>query len=193
MTSPRPPLRALGSIEPGAASDFDAAFREHYAFVHRSLHALGVDSAAVEDVAQEVFLVVHRRLADYDGRVPIRGWIFGITRRVAHDARRSSRRRSARLALVEDSRNVPTPEHQLSQRHAAAFIADFLATQSEIRRAVFILCELEEMTAPEVAANLGLKLNTVYSHLRKVRHSLELAAAKIRVDRREGGPGHGTQ
>jgi len=191
MASPRPPLRALGPAEPGAPSGFDAAFRDHYAFVHRSLCALGVDSAAVDDVAQEVFLVVHRRLADYDGRVPIRGWIFGITRRVARDARRSSQRLTARLALVEDSRSVPTPEHQLSQRHAATFIAGFLATLSEIRRAVFILCELEEMTAPEVAANLGLKLNTVYSHLRKVRLSLEQAAAKLRV--REGGPGHGTQ
>ena len=48
MASPRPPLRALDPAPPGAPSDFDAAFREHYAFVHRSLHALGVDSAAVD-------------------------------------------------------------------------------------------------------------------------------------------------
>jgi RNA polymerase sigma-70 factor (ECF subfamily) len=197
MASPRPPLRVLGPDAPGSdapGSAFDAAFREHHDFVHRTLGALGVDPDALEDAAQDVFVVVHRRLPDYDGRVPIRGWIFGITRRVAHDARRSSRRRRARLALVEDSRSVPTPEHQLSQRHAVAFIAGFLDTLSEIRRAVFILCDLEEMTAPEVAANLGIKLNTVYSHLRKVRRALELAAAKLRTDSdRKGGPGHGTQ
>lgn len=191
MASPRPPLRVVDPAGP-PDSAFDLAFREHYAFVHRTLCALGVDPGAIDDAAQEVFMVVHRRLADYDGRVPIRGWIFGITRRVAHDVRRSSQRRRARIALVEEPRSVPTPEHQLSQRHAVAFIAGFLATLNEVRRAVFILCELEEMTAPEVAANLGLKLNTVYSHLRKARCSLELAAARLRDDR-EGGASHGTQ
>ncbi|MBL8971250.1 MAG: sigma-70 family RNA polymerase sigma factor, partial [Myxococcales bacterium] len=127
MASPRPPLRVVDPAGP-PDSAFDLAFREHYAFVHRTLCALGVDPGAVDDAAQEVFMVVHRRLADYDGRVPIRGWIFGITRRVAHDVRRSSQRRRARIALVEEPRSVPTPEHQLSQRHAVAFIAGFLAT-----------------------------------------------------------------
>lgn len=168
-------LRALDDPAPAGAPVFDAVFREHYPFVHRTLRALGVDPSAVDDAAQEVFVVVHRRIGDYDGRAPIRAWIFGIARRVAHDFRRTHRRHQARLSLVEDTRSVPTPEHQLTQRRAVTRLERYLDTLNEVRRAVFVLCEIEELTAPEVAAALDLKLNTVYSHLRKARVGLERA------------------
>ncbi|MBA3544964.1 MAG: RNA polymerase sigma factor [Nannocystis sp.] len=160
---------------------FDVLFREHYAFIHRTLRALGVDPTAVDDAAQEVFLVVHRRLGDYDGRASARAWIFGIARRVAHDFRRKDRRLQARLTLVEDTRSVATPEHQLAQQQVVTRLNRHLDTLNEIRRAVFVLCEIEEMTAPEVAAALDIKLNTVYSHLRKARLTLERAMAGERT------------
>lgn len=156
---------------------FDAIFRAHYPFIHRTLRALGVDASVVDDAAQEVFLVVHRRLGEYDGRAAIRAWIFGIARRVAHDFRRGARRRAARLVMIDDHRQVPTPEQQLTQRDAITVIRDFLDTLPELRRAVFVLMELEEMTAPEVASTLDIKLNTVYSHLRKARLGLERVTA----------------
>ncbi len=162
-------------MKPGAAPPFATLFREHYAFVHRSLRGLGVAAEAVEDAAQEVFLVIHRRLADYDGRASIRAWAFGIARRVAHDFRRSHQRQQHRLSLVTDHRQVPTPELQVSQQRALATVDAYLDTLDEVRRAVFVLCEVEGMTAPEVAAALEIKLNTVYSHLRKARLSLERA------------------
>jgi RNA polymerase sigma-70 factor (ECF subfamily) len=173
-------LRLVGPAEAPSSPGFNALFSEHYAFVHRTLRALGVEPMAVDDAAQEVFLVVHRRLGDYDGRAPVRAWIFGITRRVAHDFRRTVRRQQARLSLIEDRRSVPTPEHHLTQQQAVAQLERYLDSLGEIRRAVFVLCDIEEMTAPEVATALGIKLNTVYSHLRKARLAVERAMTSER-------------
>lgn len=188
MQRERQPFRLLAGSEapsgPGLPA-FDVLFREHYAFIHRTLRALGVDPTAVDDAAQEVFLVVHRRLGDYDGRAAARAWIFGIARRVAHDARRKHGRQQARLSLVEDTRSVPTPEHQLAQQQAVTRLERYLDTLDEVRRAVFVLCEIEEMTAPEVAAALDIKLNTVYSHLRKARLGLERVMAGEHTARAE--------
>lgn len=188
MQRPRQHLRL---VEPADATApppvFEALFRDHYAFVHRTLRALGVEPTAVDDAAQEVFLVVHRRIADYDGRAPARAWIFGIARRVARDFRRKVRRQQARMSLIEDPRSVPTPEHHVTQQQAVARLERFLDTLDEVRRAVFVLCEIEEMTAPEVATALGIKLNTVYSHLRKARLGLERATAGERTKEGRGG------
>lgn len=194
MQREQQPLRLVpvsGAPQSSDVPAFDVLFRDHYAFIHRTLRALGVDPAAVDDAAQEVFLVVHRRLDRYDGRAPPRAWIFGIARRVAHDFRRKGRRLQARLSLVEESRSVPTPEHQLTQRQAVARLERYLDTLGEVRRAVFVLCEIEEMTAPEVATALELKLNTVYSHLRKARLALERAMAGERSPEKLGS--HATE
>ena len=56
---------------------------------------LGVPDASAEDVAQDVFLVVHRRQADYEPRTPIKYWVFGIVSRVVADHRRTYWRKEA--------------------------------------------------------------------------------------------------
>jgi RNA polymerase sigma-70 factor (ECF subfamily) len=76
-----------------SAADFDEIYRRHFPYVWRTLRRLGVAPADVEDVAHEVFVVVHRRLADFDGQRPIKPWLFGIAFRLASEDRRRARRR----------------------------------------------------------------------------------------------------
>ena len=79
-------------------------FEAHYAFVWRTMRHFGLDEASADDAAQDTFVVVHRRLADYDGRTHIRGWLYGIARRVVHHGARcgsgSSSPRAVRSAPV---------------------------------------------------------------------------------------------
>ena len=68
-----------------AAPELEDVYRRHFAFVWRSLLRLGIPRSAVEDVAQDVFLVVRRRLGDYDASYSMPAWLFGILRRVASE------------------------------------------------------------------------------------------------------------
>lgn len=159
--------------------EFRDVYEQHFAFVWRSLRRLGVAPAQLDDAAQDVFLVVHRRLADFEGRSAVRTWVFGITLRVAKDYRRSSMRR--RTEPLDDDRAADSseaPEALTEAARAAALVHRLLEHLDDDRRAVFVLAELEQMTAPEISALLHVNLNTVYSRLRAARRDFEQALAR---------------
>lgn len=159
--------------------DFRALYAEHFAFVWRCLRSLGVATAALDDTAQEVFLTVHRRLADFRGESIPRTWIYGILRNVAANQRRSSRRRGSETALAFDlTSSAPGPLDNLQDRQAAEFTERFLSRLDEKKREVFVLSVLEEMPIPEVAAALGIPLNTAYTRLRASRLEFQRALAR---------------
>ncbi len=155
---------------PTPVFDLAATFRDHHDFVWRSLAHLGVRTDAIDDAVQDVFLIVHRRRHAYDGRAPVRHWLYGITRNVA----RKHRERTAR-ALARASDYAPDDERSdaFTQRDAIATVERFLAALDQDQRSVFVLAEIEGHTAPEIAEMLGTNLNTVYSRLRLARARFE--------------------
>jgi RNA polymerase sigma-70 factor (ECF subfamily) len=165
--------------DPPGSNDaaFTAIYREHHTFVWRSLHRLGVAEADIDDLAQEVFVVAHRRLAEFEGRSKMSTWLFGIAYRVVSDHRRrraSSDRREAEVAPLPPP---TTPDRKLSRREAAAVLDALLGRLDDDKRDVFVMAEIVEMTMPEIAEVLGLRLNTAYSRLRVARERFEAALA----------------
>lgn len=172
--------------EPTARAPLDAAevYREHFALVWRSLAQLGVPEAHLEDAAQSVFLVVTRRLHEFEGRASLRTWLYRIALRVASDTRRSLRRRGAEpLADLEPPDPAPNPEAQCEARQARALVLRLLDALSEERRAVFVLTELEQLSMPEVAEVLGLNVHTAASRLRAARADFDAALRRHRSAR----------
>lgn len=162
MTSGKTSAERLADLEP--------IYREHHAFVRRTLHHFGLRSPAIDDATQEVFLVVFRRLYDYDGRTSVRNWLYGIARRVASDGRKRREREVRRLHLVPDPERHATGDARAFERISAVTLVErFLDALDEDRRQIFIMAEVEGMTAPEIAELLGLNLNTVYARLRSAR------------------------
>ncbi len=153
--------------------DLAALYEEHFAYVWRSLLRLGFAPAAAEDVAQDVFLVVRRRLPDYNPSFPMRAWLFGILRRVARDHRRRVQRAERRLELLPTPENKPGPDERVSAREAADLVNVFLEQLEEDDRTLFMLCELEDLSGTEASAALGLNRNTLYSRRRKLRARFE--------------------
>jgi RNA polymerase sigma-70 factor, ECF subfamily len=151
---------------------FDEVYAAHFAFVWRVLRTFGVAEAALEDAAQDVFIVVHRRLPEWEGRAQITTWLFAIARRVAQ----AQRRKEGRTDPLEDE---PVGQADtfaaLSRAQAAATVMAILDTMDEDKRIVFALVELEQLSVPEVARMLELNLNTAYSRLRLARHAFEIA------------------
>jgi RNA polymerase sigma-70 factor (ECF subfamily) len=160
-------------------------YREHCDFVWRVAGRLGVGNEARDDVVHNVFLVVHRRLRDFDAARAIRPWLVGITRRVVADLRRGRTRARARLRLVADPVPLPSPEEHAARSQAAAMVRDFLDRIDPDQALVFMLADVEGMTAPAIAEALGAKLPTVYSRLRLAREKFERAIVRHRAaDRR---------
>ena len=165
----------------GKNDDLDRAYKEHFAFVWRSLARLGVPPASLDDATQDVFIVALRRAAEFSGRSSYRTWLFGIAANVAREQRRSARlgQRHEPLAEAIITASVErSPLEQASDAQALRFVARFLDTLDDAQREVFILSELEQMPSPEIAQAVGAKLNTVYSRLRLAREAFARMVAQ---------------
>ena len=177
--------RDASAAEATAELRFDDLYETHVDLVWRSLRRLGVPDASLEDAVQDVFIVVHRRLAEFEGRSSLRTWIFGILFRVASDHRRLVRRKGEHEPLdaaIADAR--PLPDTALEMRESLRALDAALQRIDPLRRAVLIMADIEGMTAPEIAEALDIKLNTVYSRLRVGRQELELALGPVREEER---------
>ena len=163
--------------EARAPLDVAVVFEQHLDFVWRTARRLGVQPSYLDDVVQEVFVVVHRRAAVFEGRSALRTWLFGITRRVVRDHFRSQRRKPVDLVadpVVTDPYALDA-EALLSARQAQALLQALLATLDEDKREVFVLAELEQLSMPEIAAALELNINTAYARLRAARAAFDQA------------------
>jgi RNA polymerase sigma-70 factor, ECF subfamily len=165
--------------------DFEVIYRDHLRVVWRALTRLGVPPASLEDAAQDVFLVVHRRHADFEGRSTLGTWIYGIALRVARDYRRREERKRRLVEIPED---LPTaladPLEVSSTRQARQTLYALLDELDDEKREVLVMAQLEQMSVPEVATVLGMNVNGVYARLRAARIQFEKALSRHRV--REG-------
>ena len=176
------PLSAAMGSGPSVRAAPDSATFEHvygteFPFVWRCLRSLGVPGDALDDAAQDVFVVVHRQLASFRGESSLRSWLFSITRNVASNHRRGAARKQA--PLVPLSEEPPDrgrgPLETAQDAQAAAFVQRFMSDLDESKRSMFLLGVLEELTMPEIAAALAIPLNTAYTRLRRVRAEFERA------------------
>lgn len=157
--------------------------REHAPCVGRSLRYLGVPEADVEDAAQEVFLVIHRRLADFEGRSSMRTWIYGICLRVAQGRRRkASLRREIPCAEPPDAPQAAEQEGELERQRARQRLQLVLDSLDEAKRAVFVLYEIEQMTMKQVAEAVGCPLQTAYSRHQAARAQVLAAFERLRAE-----------
>jgi len=173
------------SAEPEALV-FERVYDEHFAFVWRAARRLGVSEGALDDVVQESFLVVHRRLDGFEARSSLRTWLYGIVVRVVRDHRRSLRRKSPHLAAEPtdpDTLEIAAdggPHEARVRGEAVELLHTLLDTLDDDRREVLVLAELEELPAPDIAEATGTNLNTVYTRLRAARADFRAALARHR-------------
>ncbi len=159
MSEPAPTLRRV--------------FDEYAPFVWRTLRHLGVAEADVEDVCQDVFVVVHRKLEGFEGRSTLRTWLYGICLRTASDYRRRAHiRREQPVSDVPQTSIAPVQEEDVARAEARAQLARLLDLLDEEKRQVFVLYELEELEMKQVAEAVGCPLQTAYSRLRAARKIL---------------------
>jgi RNA polymerase sigma-70 factor (ECF subfamily) len=167
------------------AAGFDALYESHVEYVWSTLRRFGVAEADLEDLAHDVFVVVHRRFSELDRSRSPKPWLFGIALRVAAKYRRTARRRcevgDERLETATDG--APGPDAHVAANDARAIVHEALHRLNEDQRAVFVLHELEGVPCPEIAEQLGVSVNTIYSRLRLAREQFAAAVSRTRRPR----------
>jgi len=177
-TAPCPPPRLT----------FAELYESCFAFVWRTVRRLGTPEASRDDVVQEIFMVAYRRQEEFEGRSSPKTWLYGIAFNVVRAHRRALAAKQPHL-LLEEGRVDPGllvdpadgPHEHAAKNEAARFLDRFLDSLDEDRRDVFVLAELEQLSAPEIAAVLGAPLNTVYSRLRLARGEFSKAIVRRRA------------
>ncbi len=166
--------------ESGDPLTFGQAYEAHFDFVWRSARRLGVPDSSIDDVVQDVFVTVYRRLGEFEGRSLLRTWIFGILRHTVRDLRRTQRRKPTEAFVQEPEARDAGPHEIAAQREGTRLLHDVLQSLDEDQREVFVLAELEQMSAPEIGLALEMNVNTVYSRLRVARQGFEAALKRLR-------------
>ncbi|WP_437318720.1 RNA polymerase sigma factor [Sorangium sp. So ce385] len=199
--STAPPADAVSAVPDdavqGAPLDFVKVYRKLFPLVGRTVRRLGVDASAHEDVCQEVFVVVHRRLPEFRGRSSLKTWVFGIVVNVVQAHRRSLRRQSPAhrgTGEIVDPEELAapsclSPDEAMTRAETARVLHDLLASLDEEKRVVLLLAELEEMPAAEIAQGLGVNINTVYARLRAARQAFSDAVHRHHARSRGGAHG----
>jgi len=161
---------------------FRTMFDAHYPFIWRQLRRLGLPEAAVDDAAQDLFIVAARRLSDIQVGSE-RAFLFGIARRVAADARRSHAARRANVSDELDDRPdpAPNPEQALRARQAQALLHEVLEQMADDTREAFVLFELEQLSKSEVAQVLDIPEGTAASRLRRAREEFLAIAQRMKA------------
>jgi RNA polymerase sigma-70 factor (ECF subfamily) len=161
---------------------FKEAYRRHAPLVWRVLRRLGVPPADMEDVVQEVFTVVYRKLPGFAGRSTLRTWICGIAVRRALDYRRRGHVRREVPTEVPAEQAADAPQlAAVERREARACLDQLISSLDEEKRAVFVLYEIEELTMAEVADAVGCPLQTAYTRLHTARRQVDAAVARLRL------------
>ncbi|MBL8678735.1 MAG: sigma-70 family RNA polymerase sigma factor [Myxococcales bacterium] len=165
---------------------FDAVYEREFDYVWTTLRRMGVAESSLADAAHDVFVVVFRRLGDFDPTRPLRPWLFGIAYRVAADRRALAyNRRESPAELPDIESDGPSAEQALDRSQRRAMVHEALAKVDENQRVVLVAHDLEERPMAEIAAELEIPVKTAYSRLRLAREALTKALERALLRRGE--------
>ena len=168
--------------------DFPTLYRSEFEYVWKTLRRLGVPSRDIEDLAHDIFVVVHRQLHQFDPTRPLRPWLFGIAVRVVTDHRRTFRNSRELLAPTSAGADpvdgAPSQDQKVAEAEARSLLMRALDVLDVDRRAVLVMHDLDEVPMPEIAAALDIPVNTAYSRLRLARADVTAAIRRHRERQR---------
>lgn len=171
-------VELLTTTAPAGQASFEQVYEASFDFVYRNARRLGVPESAADDVVQEVFLVLHRRLPEYDGRATLRSWVYGILANTVRQYRRTFRRKQKPLQAIERDEDLGPassragPEQRAQRREDMLLLLTLLDQLPDEQRELIVLADLEQLSVPEICACIGGNSNTVYSRLRVAREAL---------------------
>ncbi len=171
------------------SGDFNAVYNAWFGDVARWIRALGAPASDHDDLVQEVFVVVHRRLRDFDGR-NLAGWLYRIAAHQVRDFRRLRWIKNVFKRSIPLSHRLaspgPTPVMALETRERRSMLEGLLGELSEPLRTTFVLFEIDGYTGEEIAAAHRVSINTVRARIHRARKKLLANIGASGINLREG-------
>jgi RNA polymerase sigma-70 factor (ECF subfamily) len=166
---------------PGPSLSFRAIYERWFPEVSRWIRAMGGPEAEREDLVQDVFLIVHRRLPDFDGQ-NVAGWLYQIARHRVRDFRRLLWVRHLLFGGVplpdSLSKGGASPADSLETSEKRALLEHLLGKLNESERAAVVLFEVDGYSGEQIAEIQGVPVNTVWARIHKARKKLKASLAK---------------
>jgi RNA polymerase sigma-70 factor (ECF subfamily) len=154
------------------------AFDRELDYIFVTLRRLGAAPSEIEDLAQEVFMVLHQKWTTVDLERPLRPYLFGVAFRIVCAHRRRSSREIPYPALdAEDG--APSPEGSLQSRESIKLLLTALESVPIVRRAVVVMHDLDGVPIVNVARTLSISRFGAYARLRKGRRELTAAVRRL--------------
>ena len=164
-------------------------YERHADFAWRTLRRLGVRESEAGDALQDVFVIVHAKLSQFEGRSSVSTWLFTICRSVATRRRRQYRRERDNVSDISDDTIVDLRAdvgRAAEHNQIMALLEAILQSLDANQRTVFILFELEKMSGEDISQALNIPLGTVYSRLQLARNGFRQALARHEAKARFG-------
>jgi RNA polymerase sigma-70 factor (ECF subfamily) len=180
---------ALVDTGPAEPPTFEEVYAQWFHEVSRWARAFGGLDADLDDLTQEVFLVVRRKLSRFDGK-NLSGWLYRIAQRTVRDYRRRAwfrgllRAKSQKDPERESASTARDPAELFERREAERFLSQILDQMNEARRTAFILFEIEGYSGDEIAALEGVPVNTVWTRLHHARKEFATLVGRAREEGR---------
>lgn len=162
-----------------SGDDFEAVFARHAPFALRVLRRFGVAESDLPDACQDAFLVVHRKLPDFEGRSALSTWLYRICARVASDYRKRAHRRYETEPLCGEPAASADAGRTAELAEMVALLERVLDGLEDDKRQVFVLYELEELPMVEIARIVGCPVKTGFSRLYAARARINAALARM--------------
>lgn len=168
------PLARSTAVAERAA--FERFFEANVDTAWRMLACFGVPASDIEDVCQEVFIVVHRKLASFEGRSAESTWLHAICWRVWSDYRsRAHRRRELAVEVPESVAQNSPPDEAVHSARELRELTRLVEGLDDDKRAVFVLYELEGVQMKDIATIVGCPVQTGFTRLRAARKAIRAA------------------
>lgn len=170
-------------------TSFEEIVREHQGMVFRMLVRLTGSREHVDDLAQDVFLRLHRALPSFRGDALLTTYLHRIVVNVAQDEWKRQKREDRRSTSLSDDVSTweerlahpePNAEQQLATRELQARLEEELTQLSAVERSVLVLYHQEERSYQQIAESLRLPIGTVRTHLHRGRSKLRNALDNVR-------------
>lgn len=173
------------AVSTGVELELSSVFRQYGDPVRRYVSSLVRDSAEAEEITQETFLRVHRKLHSLKDPARLSPWLYRIATNLSYDALRRAGRRPALDSLsevqplaAEPAERGPRLDQLIEQRRMSWCIQEYIENLPDAYRAVILLHDLEGLTNPEIADLLGISLATAKIPLHRARKRLREALSE---------------
>jgi len=171
--------RTVGARVERTGCDFDELVRRHQSMVFSLAYHFLHDRETAEEVAQEVFLALHRHLAEIESPAHAEHWLRKVaSQRSMDEFRRRKRRPQVALEVVTEPAAVMSSGDPI----LGEVLRRLVATLPEAPRMVMVMRYQEDLDPMEIAALLEMPLATVKSHLQR-----SLALLREKLERRGKG------